>query len=64
MRTPRRHRLWWARVTAGAVAAVALLGGGLIAFWSSDHPAPLGPVTELPPVTVPLPTKHWVDSGN
>lgn len=62
MRRPCGRRLWWARVATGAVAAVALIGGGLIAFWSSDNPAP--PVTELPPVTVPLPTKHWVDSGN
>ncbi|MFJ4654175.1 hypothetical protein ACIP5Y_23155 [Nocardia sp. NPDC088792] len=64
MSEPRRRRLWWVRPIAGAVAALALVVGGLAAFTFSDsgqqaHPRP---VTEVPAVTSPL--RHWPGAGN
>ncbi|MEC3954926.1 hypothetical protein VMT65_17935 [Nocardia sp. CDC153] len=48
------------RPALGALAALVLVVGGLVAFVATDAPAPDdSPATPLPPISIPL-GPHWL----
>ncbi|MBL1078841.1 hypothetical protein JK358_31005 [Nocardia sp. 2] len=64
MNEPPGRQLWPVRVVAGAVAAVAIVAGGLAVFLSAGPEHEPEPPTPLPPIMVPLSTTRWLDGAN
>lgn len=60
----KRLELGRVRRIAAAASALALLVGGLVVSWPNGNDVQPAPEIEVPAVTVPLPTSHWLDGAH